>query len=121
MTPSCPRCAGPLRRSFALTGPSVRLDPRINAVRSDLADVRLAEFVFAPHYAAPMPLIVRHEAMLRDASGGDAAAIVTLEPGEVFEVLELGKDCAWGVSPGRGLVGYVGTSALAVATEDRPQ
>ncbi|MDF0752810.1 hypothetical protein NLU14_21530, partial [Marinobacter sp. 71-i] len=45
--------AGPARKRFSLKGRSVPIDPRVDAVRRDLADVRLADRVFAPHYAAP--------------------------------------------------------------------
>ena len=44
----------PLRR-FRLSGPSEALDPRTAAVRRDLADARLADRVFAPHYAVAQP------------------------------------------------------------------
>ena len=54
------RTSQPSRRAFALTGPSVTLDPRTHAVRGDLADVRLAEQVFAPHYAAPLKARALH-------------------------------------------------------------
>ena len=53
-----PAPAEPPRRTFALTGPSISIDPRHNAIRPDLADIRLAEYVFAPHYAAPLPCVV---------------------------------------------------------------
>ena len=39
---------------FTLGGPSVVLDPRIHAWRSDIADIALAGRLFAPHYARPL-------------------------------------------------------------------
>ena len=53
------------RQSFALTGRSVDLDLGTNAVRRDIADIRLAEHVFAPHYAVPMIRLVARTATLR--------------------------------------------------------
>ena len=41
--------------------PMQAIDPRVDAVRRDLADVRLAERVFAPHYAAPLPRTLGRE------------------------------------------------------------
>src|SRR3546814_14266912 len=41
------------RNRFTLTGRSVALDRRVNALRGDLADVALAGRYFAPHYSCP--------------------------------------------------------------------
>ena len=88
------------------------IDPRVDAVRPDLADVRLAERVFAPHYAAPMPREIRDAAALRAGPSRDAEVLATLRPGEMFEVLELAGINAWGVAPGIGLVGYIEATSL---------
>ena len=82
------RASQPSRRAFALTGPSVTLDPRTHAVRGDLADVRLAEQVFAPHYAAPMAAVALGDAGLF-ADRNLSEPIASLATGDVFEVLEL--------------------------------
>lgn len=100
------------RDGFALTGPSARLDPRTHAVRGDLADVRLADRVFAPHYAAPIACVVARATVLADARV-DATALAPLIAGDVFEVLELSGDLAWGIAPGHRLVGYCDRTALA--------
>ncbi len=98
-------------RGFALTGPSVALDPRRHAVRNDLADIRLAGRVFAPHFAAPMSCrLARPSALLTKREGGEAVA--DLDTDELFEVLELAGDHAWGRAPGRELVGYLDRAAL---------
>lgn len=107
-----PAPAAPPRRSFALTGRSVAIDPRHNAVRPDLADVRLAEYVFAPHYAAPMPCVVTRTVVLHAESSPESEALVELQPGETFECLEVLREVAWGVSPDRRLSGYVDRDAL---------
>ena len=90
------------------------LDPRTHAVRSDLADVRLAGRVFAPHFAAPMLWRIERTVMLH-TSRDHGEAIAELSPGETFEVLELSGDYAWGLSPQRALVGYLDRTALARA------
>ena len=107
-----PAPAAPPRRSFALTGHSVAIDPRHNAVRPDLADIRLAEYVFAPHYAAPMPCVVNRAVTLHAESSLTSEAVAELDAGESFEVLEVLREVAWGVSPDRRLAGYVARQAL---------
>jgi len=87
------------------------LDPATHAVRGDLADVRLAEFVFAPHYAAPMACVAAQATELKaERTGGEV--ILRLAVGDRFDVLELAGDNAWGISPDSGRVGYVARSAL---------
>ena len=82
-------------------------------MRSDLADVRLADRVFAPHYAAPMPRKLAIAVELRADAAADSEVLAGLDAGDVFEVLELAGNHAWGVAPGAGLVGYIPASALA--------
>ena len=81
-------------------------------MRRDLADVRLAGQVFAPHYASPMPMLVATEVMLREGPDGNSDVLGVLKPHEIFEVLELAGDNAWGIACGHGLVGYVDADAL---------
>lgn len=100
------------RKGFALTGPSVALDPRSQAVRRDLADVRLAEQVFAPHYAAPVALTLDAGGPLREGRDADTAVVAALAAGDRFEVLDIVADCAWGVAPDRGLVGWIARGML---------
>jgi hypothetical protein len=85
----------------------------VDAVRRDLADVRLADRVFAPHYAAPMPRQLAASAQLRSGAPADSDVLASLAAGDVFEVLELAGSHAWGVAPAAGLVGYIPASALA--------
>lgn len=106
--------AAPAHKSFALTGRSVTLDPRTHAVRADIADIRLAELVFAPHYAVPMPQIVTVPVDLVGSRQDNADVLVRLEPGETFEMLEIAGPKAWGIAVAHGLVGYVDRSALKV-------
>jgi len=103
---------GSAPKHFALTGPSQPIDPRVDAVRPDLADIRLADRVFAPHYAAPLPRRLARAAELRGAPARDSEILAPLAAGDVFEILELAGDRAWGVAPGPGLVGYIDAAAL---------
>lgn len=80
-------------------------------MRGDLADVRLANQVFAPHYAAAMTCVAISAATVFEQPGsGDALA--ELGTDDAFEVLELAGDHAWGIATAVGLVGYVDRAAL---------
>ncbi|MCJ8159540.1 NlpC/P60 family protein [Sphingomonas sp. LaA6.9] len=104
------------RKHFGLTGPSVVLDRRVNAVRGDIADLALAGTLFAPHYARPMErrCIVPSTAMRARADDG-ADLISELLHGEAFEVIDLSGGWAWGYSAHDHYVGYVRESALGIA------
>lgn len=86
------------------------LDPRTHAVRGDLADIRLADQVFAPHYAKAMTCSVCWDTPLLALPGGEVVA--ALVEGDAFELLELAGGHGWGVAPGIALVGYVDRRAL---------
>jgi hypothetical protein len=88
------------------------LDPRHHAVRPDLADVRLADQVFAPHYAVAVVRTLGTSSPLRLARDAGSETIATLATGERFELLDVIGDTAWGVAPAHGLVGYLPTAAL---------
>ena len=90
-------------------------DPSTHAVRSDLADVRLADQVFAPHYAAPMPRRIASSTDLRAARDPASPILATLAAGDLFEVLDLIGEAAWGVAPALTLVGYIPAASLAAA------
>nr|WP_221364215.1 SH3 domain-containing protein [Sphingomonas jinjuensis] len=94
-----------------MTGRSADLDPRTHAVRGDLADVRLAEYVFAPHYASPMMCIASRAASLHAERNG-VEIVGQIVPGDRFEVLELAGGNAWGIAVGPGLVGYLDRTVL---------
>jgi hypothetical protein len=93
----------------------LELDPRTHAVRADLADIRLAEYVFAPHYAAPLTRAVARTATLHLGRDPQSEILATLTPGDAFEVLEFAGDLAWGVAPNSKLVGYLPADTLAPA------
>jgi hypothetical protein len=96
-----------------LTGRSVTLDPRTHAVRPDIADVRLADRVFAPHYAAPARRTLAHDAVVREQRGPDSPAVVTLAAGDAFDLFDVTGGIAWGIAVESGLVGYLDAGALA--------
>lgn len=100
------------RERHALTGPSVRLDPRFYPVRSDLTDVRLADRVFAPHYAEALLQTALTITPVRSGPAADAAVLSELLPGEPFELFEASGTIAWGRSLVDGIVGYVDTAVL---------
>lgn len=103
------------RRSFSLIGPGVPLDPRVNAVRRDLADIRLAQYVFAPHYAAPMACIANRRTDILPAADPGGEALSEILPGETFELFEISRTFGWGMCGGDGSVGFVERAALDVA------
>lgn len=96
-----------------MLGASVALDPRRHAVRRDLADIRLADRVFAPHYACAVPRVVIAATGLREAADPASTVLTQLDVGDVFEVLEFVRGRAWGRAPGKDLVGYLDADALS--------
>lgn len=84
------------------------------AVRGDLADVRLADQVFAPHYAAAVMVMMGSAAPLLSGTGDGNEVLASLTQGKSFEVLDYSGGWAWGIDPESGLVGYVDRSAIAV-------
>lgn len=99
----------PTRKRFALTGRSRNFDPNTTAARPDLADVRVADRVFAPHYAAPLPHPVIADATISAVKDGDGVG--SMHTGDVFEVLEITALHAWGVAAD-GTVGFVPLASL---------
>ncbi|MDR6786731.1 hypothetical protein J2Y58_000069 [Sphingomonas sp. BE138] len=88
------------------------LDPRTNAVRADIADVRLADRVFAPHYAAPLRRCVAREAVLQEGRDPASAPLTTLPAGAAFDLLDMTGGRAWGIAVDTGLVGYLDLDAV---------
>lgn len=115
---SAARCdTQPSPDAFALAGPTVALDPRVHAFRSDLADIALAGRRFAPHYAQAEPCrCVAPSAMLRAAPNGDSPAVSQLVHGEGFGLLDRSGGWAWGRCLHDGYVGYLPADALGPPT-----
>ncbi|MCC2975976.1 NlpC/P60 family protein [Sphingomonas sp. PL-96] len=85
---------------------------RVDAARRDLADVRLADRVFAPHYALAVPRTAGRAVPL--LARGNAPETVQSEvlAGEPFDALEFSGDHIWGLSPVDGSVGFVEAAAF---------
>jgi hypothetical protein len=92
----------------------VKLDPAHFAVRKDLADVDLADRVFAPHYAKALETTVIADVLTIMASpAANADPVGALVKGDRFRVLEITDLLAWGQAGDDGPVGYVDRHALA--------
>ena len=104
-----------LGASFSLTGPSPALASGHVPVRGDLAHIAMAGKWFVPHYAAPMPHVVRAGGapLLKAASG--AEVLEHLAAGARFDVLEMSGGWCWGQAGEGGFVGYVAVDKLEVA------
>jgi hypothetical protein len=103
---------------FHLSGPSIRLDPRIHAVRRDIADICLADRVFAPHYARPhLCHCALPSAMLHEKPDAAAPAASQLLRGESFAVIDISGGWAWGYGLHDRYVGYVREEALGPVEE----
>jgi hypothetical protein len=100
----------PQRKRFSLTGRSVPIDIRVDAVRGDLADVELADRVFAPHYAKSCDYRVTSETVLRASPTEAADTLAVLNAGETFALLDISGGWGWGRS--KNAVGYVPIRAI---------
>jgi hypothetical protein len=103
--------AAPPRKRFHLSGHSATLDPAVHAVRGDLADVELADRVFAPHYAKAMPRTLVGTTSLHMKPNGDVVAELTA--GTSVDLFDISGGWAW-VRSASG-IGYVLADALAPA------
>jgi len=96
----------------------VKLDPLHFAVRKDLADVDLADRVFAPHYAKALETVVITDALvILAAPAANADPVGALVKGDRFRVLEITDLLAWGQAGDDGPVGYVDRHALVEAKQ----
>ena len=82
-------------------------------MRADLADVRLASQVFAPHYAAPMAMRVTTATSILAKPSPEAETLAVLEVGDIFDVLEVASSYCWGQGRISGLVGYAACDSLS--------
>jgi cell wall-associated NlpC family hydrolase len=82
-------------------------------VRRDVADIALADRVFAPHYALPLAHGCLGTATpMRATPSREAVAVSELLRGEAFAVVDASGEWAWGYSLHDGYVGYVPIDAL---------
>ncbi|MCB2079780.1 MAG: SH3 domain-containing protein [Novosphingobium sp.] len=96
-----------------MTGPSVAVEEGHLPVRGDLAHIKLAGRYFVPHYAVPMPHVVTGAgAILRNSGSAEADAVCELAGSEVFNVLDITGQWAWGQHGEDGFVGYLPLCAI---------
>lgn len=89
-------------------------------MRGDLADVRLADRVFAPHYAAAILCSAVTASPILAERRTDSEIRSEILPGEGFEMLELATDYAWGICLGDGSAGFVAREALSYDDPEPP-
>jgi hypothetical protein len=104
--------AAPPRRQFRLTGPSVPLEPGRYAVRRDLAEIDVADRVFAQHYVEPMTARLNAPSKVYARPAADSQTVAVLATGDIFYLIDLGHEWAWGRGQMLGSTGYVPATAL---------
>lgn len=100
-------------RQARLTGPSLRLDPRVHAYRADIADIALAERMVSPRYVAGVPMVAIGLSPLRAVASSDAVQLSELLPGEGFTVFDRIGEWAWGQGSSDSYVGWIEAAALS--------
>lgn len=110
-SPASSQPSPPVRR-FGLSGPTVSLNPAVNAFRADIADIALAGQVIASHYAQPAVRRCIVATEMR-AAQADTKVVATLNVGDAFAVLDCGRGLAWGYTMTDHRVGYVDENSLA--------
>jgi hypothetical protein len=97
-----------IRAIYKLSGHSIEGDKRTTPIRGDLADIKLAGKLFAPHYAVPMirtgiaPVTEIHaEPHL------SSMPVSALMHGEEFAVLDVAGEWAWGYCLHDDYLGYL--------------
>ena len=103
----------PADGELMLSGPSVEVEEGHLPVRGDLAHIKLAGRYFVPHYAVPMPHIIKAGGARLLVSGKpDADEVCGIEAGTTFNVLDMAGSWSWGQIGEEGWVGHVATVEL---------
>ena len=103
---------------FRLEGRSHSFDPRVDAIRPDLADVELASRHFAPHYAqAVLRNVVVARTPVRAKPDDGSEMISELLYGEGFALLDVTGGWAWGYSLHDHYVGYIHADTMGARSE----
>ena len=106
------------RKRYKLTGHSLVGDKRTTPIRGDLADIKLAGKLFAPHYAVPLQRsIVTATAAIREFPDAKSMGASELVYGEGFAVLDVAGDWAWGYGVHDDYLGYVRMESLGDPVE----
>src|SRR3546814_5354521 len=100
-------------KRFQLTGRSVALDRRFNAMRGDLSDVALAVRYVAPHYSCPQTFsLTAPRVAIRSKAHMSSTAISELLHGEMFQAIDIAGGWAWGYCVHDHYVGYIPVDTL---------
>lgn len=95
------------------------MDARLNAFRTDLADIRLKGKVAATHFSDPVvQQVVVAVADLRRAPRPDSPLDTQLLMGETVDVFEEAEGWCWVQAHGDGYVGYMADTALSIRTSE---
>jgi NlpC/P60 family/Bacterial dipeptidyl-peptidase Sh3 domain len=98
----------PQRQIYKLSGHSIEGDPRTTPIRGDLADIKLAGKLFAPHYAVPMLRTgVAPVTEIHAEPHLTAMPVSALMHGEEFAVLDVAGEWAWGYCLHDDYLGYL--------------
>jgi hypothetical protein len=81
-------------------------------VRRDLAEIAVADRIFAQHYVEPNVVNVTTAAAIHAHPDRKSEVVALLSVTDIFHLLDLGHEWAWGRGEAAGSVGYVLTSAL---------
>lgn len=104
--------AAPPRKQFRLIGPSVVLESGRYAVRRDLAEITVADRIFAQHYVEPMAVKLHNAATVYARPDTHSDPVATLKAGDAFYLIDLGHEWAWGRGDASGTIGYVAALVL---------
>ncbi len=96
------------RQTYRLSGHSIEGDPRITPIRGDLADIKLAGKLFAPHYAVPMLRTgIAPVTEIHAEAHATSMPVSALMHGEEFAVLDIAGEWAWGYCLHDDYLGYL--------------
>jgi hypothetical protein len=98
----------PPRQTYSLSGHSIEGDPRTTPIRGDLADIKLAGKLFAPHYAVPMLRTgIAPVTEIHSEAHATSSPVSALMHGEEFAVLDIAGEWAWGYCLHDDYLGYL--------------
>lgn len=101
------------RPVFTLEGHSFVGDKRTTPIRGDLADIKLAGKLFAPHYAVPMVRTgIAPVTDIHAQAHATSMPVSALMHGEEFAVLDVAGEWAWGYCLHDNYLGYLHFSEL---------
>jgi NlpC/P60 family/Bacterial dipeptidyl-peptidase Sh3 domain len=98
----------PPRKVYSLSGHSIEGDRRTTPIRGDLADIKLAGLLFAPHYAVPMLRTgIAPVTEIHAEAHASSMPVSALMHGEEFAVLDIAGEWAWGYCLHDDYLGYL--------------